>query len=215
MTQQKLWNIAGYAIAAGVAGFITYTAGQSLAYKYVDITKTELVKVVIGAVDEVEAEAKKAVSKIKSDTKSSANLLKAEAKQSGRDLEDNTKKTLQNGLAGLLSGKKSLKDIEKDVKAEVKKEESDLKTEVKKQEDSLKVSLKTSFDNEALENKIKAQLLTAMSTTFIRHWDLTVYTFLGLIGVLGSIYMLMKNVVLLLLGLLGKGLVSVAEKKKK
>lgn len=218
----RIRNLIGYAILGAVAGYGTYTYGKDFGEKYVAITKVALFKTIKKTVDHVQNEAKKAVGRARSQARQSVRNLRNSAKQSGKDLVSQGGGMLNVGnIFSLATGKKSFKDIKNEAKQKVKNQENVLKGKLKAEEDRLKAQLKNVFDVKAVERQIKADVISAGTYAVKKHWDLLLIAIISLFVLIGSIFLIVKNVILFVLILLGKTtigsakLVGKAVKKKK
>ncbi len=240
----RIRNLVGYLILGAVAGYGAYIYGKDFGEKYIAITKVALFKTIKKTVDQVQAEAKKAVGRAKSQAKqsirnlkssayASRDALKNSAKQSGKDLVSQGKGMLNVGnLFGLATGKKSVKDIKNEAKEKVKAQEKKLRNKVKSEEDRLKKTVKAEEDRlkaqlgkivdvDAIERQVKADVISATTYAVKKHWDLLLITIISLFVLIGSIFLIVKNIILFVFILLGKTtlgsakLVGKTVKKKK
>ncbi|MBN2675939.1 MAG: hypothetical protein JXR30_01665 [Alphaproteobacteria bacterium] len=240
----RLRNLLGYILLGAVAGYICYNTGYDFGQKYVAVTKSALLRTLKKTVDHVQDEAKRAVGRAQAQAKQSLQNLKNaanqsktalvnSAKQSGKDLESAGKGMLNTGnIFGLVTGQKSIKDIEKEAKDKVKAEEKNLrnsakaqedvlKAKIKAEEDRLKAEMKNLFDVEAVENAIKNDVISALKLAVNLYWDLLLYAILSLFVLIACVYLIVKNVILIVLISLGKTtigsakLVAKSVKKKK
>lgn len=224
---KRIRNLIGYILLGAVAAYGTYTYGQNFGEKYIAVTKSALLKTLSRTVDHVQNEAKRAVARaedqakqslknLKNATLASRDALKNSALQSGKDLEAQGKGMLNaDNVFGLVTGKKSVKDIENDAKQKVKAQEAKLRNEAKNQEDALKNKLKEEedrlksemknvFDVTAVENAIKADVINALKLAIQLYLDILAITIISLFVLIACTYLIVKNIILIVLIAFGK-----------
>ena len=240
----RLRNLLGYILLGAVAGYICYSTGYDFGQKYVAITKSALLRTLKKTVDHVQDEAKRAVGRAQSQARKSIRNIKNSAYQSKRNLVNSAKQSGKNlesagkgmfsvgNVVGLVTGKKSVKDIENEAKGKVKAEEKNLRNKAKAEEDRLKAKVKAEedrlksqlgklFDVKAVENAIKNDVISALKLAINLYWDLLLYAILSLFVLIACVYLIVKNVILIILITFGKTtigsakLVAKSVKKKK
>lgn len=223
----RLRNLIGYLILGAAAAYGTYHFGTDFGQKYIAITKSALLKTVKKTVDHVQNEAKRAVGRaqaqarqsvrnIKDAARGSRDALRSSAKQSGKDLVSGGKGMFNVGnVVGLVTGQKTTGDLKDEAKAKAKAEERKLRNEAKSQEDALKAKVKAEEDRlkaqlgkiidvDAIEAQIKNDVISATTYAIKKHWDILLLAIISLFVLIGAVFLIVKNAILIVLITFGK-----------